>query len=273
MSVPGPHYLTTRLIGALLLGAAVLLCPDAPFAAEAPSYDRGVRALNMGDYATALKEFREAAEQGNPKAQFHLGLMYERAWGVSEDRAEAARWYRKAAEQGHNLAPRALSRLAKSEDIDILQFSPPDAQWSVGHEQYLKGKSAITEFVRPGETVQNWTELLTVFTFPPKYLLSPDITMKFLKAKIEKRCQNVVWNVIQREEKKVLFEWKITDCSAHPDQHEVALLIYGKWTVFKISYVEKVKELTPEVRDKWIKAFSEAKAVPKDFGRSRGSGN
>ena len=75
------------------------------------------------------------------------------------------------------------------------------------------------------------------------------------------------------KEKKVLFEWKVTDCPANPDQHEVAVFIYGNWSVFKIAYAAKVKELTPEVRDKWIKAFSEAKVVPKGFGRSRGSGN
>ncbi len=37
MRVPRPHYLTARLIGIFMLGASVLLCPDAPFAAEGPA--------------------------------------------------------------------------------------------------------------------------------------------------------------------------------------------------------------------------------------------
>lgn len=37
MGVLRPAHLTKRLIGAVLLGAAVLLCPDAPFAAESPN--------------------------------------------------------------------------------------------------------------------------------------------------------------------------------------------------------------------------------------------
>ena len=78
-------------------------------------YDRGVSALTMGDFVTALEEFREAAKQGNPEAQFDLGLMYERAQGVSEDPAEAALWYRKAAAQGHDLAQKRLGRLARSD--------------------------------------------------------------------------------------------------------------------------------------------------------------
>ena len=37
MRVPGPHHLTTRFIGIIMLGATVLLCPDVPFAAEGPA--------------------------------------------------------------------------------------------------------------------------------------------------------------------------------------------------------------------------------------------
>ena len=52
------------------------------------------------DYAEAVKWYREAAEQGNAKGQFNLGMMYNKGQGVPQDYAEAAKWYRKAAEQG-----------------------------------------------------------------------------------------------------------------------------------------------------------------------------
>ena len=57
-------------------------------------------AYYRGDYATALREWRPLAEQGNAEAQFNLGVMYSNGYGVPQDDAEAARWYRKAAEQG-----------------------------------------------------------------------------------------------------------------------------------------------------------------------------
>ncbi len=44
----------------------------------------------------AITELRSQAEQGDPDAQFSLGCMYR-----SEDAAEAVRWYRLAADQGH----------------------------------------------------------------------------------------------------------------------------------------------------------------------------
>jgi len=53
------------------------------------------------DNAEAAKWFRKAAEQGHADAQAHLGWMYEQGRGVPQSDAEAVRWYRKAADQGH----------------------------------------------------------------------------------------------------------------------------------------------------------------------------
>ena len=53
------------------------------------------------DYAEAVKWYRKAAEQGNANAQCNLGYMYENGYGVTKDYAEAVKWYRKAAEQGY----------------------------------------------------------------------------------------------------------------------------------------------------------------------------
>ncbi len=63
-------------------------------------FDEGVAAYERGDHATALREWRPLAEQGDAKAQIYLGFMYAEGEGVPQDNAEAVRWYRKAAEQG-----------------------------------------------------------------------------------------------------------------------------------------------------------------------------
>jgi len=63
-------------------------------------FDEGFAAYEGGDYAAALKEFRSLAEQGDAKAQFYLGAMYEGGRSVTQDYKEAVKWYRKAAEKG-----------------------------------------------------------------------------------------------------------------------------------------------------------------------------
>ena len=52
------------------------------------------------DPAEAARWFREAAEQGHAKGQLYLGVRYARGEGVEKDYSEASNWFRKAAEQG-----------------------------------------------------------------------------------------------------------------------------------------------------------------------------
>ena len=54
----------------------------------------------LQDYSEAAKWYRRAAEQDNAFAQSALGLMHATATGVTKDNAEAEKWLRKAAEQG-----------------------------------------------------------------------------------------------------------------------------------------------------------------------------
>lgn len=61
------------------------------------------KALNKGDYATALEAVRPLAEQGDPTAQVNLGALYRNGWGVPEDIVQAFYWELKAAQQGNML--------------------------------------------------------------------------------------------------------------------------------------------------------------------------
>ena len=63
-------------------------------------FEAGQDAYDRGAYDTALKEWRPLADQGDVKAQFNLGVMYQLGQGVPQDYAEAAKWYRLAADQG-----------------------------------------------------------------------------------------------------------------------------------------------------------------------------
>ena len=58
--------------------------------------------------AQAERERRAKAEQGDANAQYNLGFMYYYGQGVNKDKAEAAKWYRKAAAQGDADAKRML---------------------------------------------------------------------------------------------------------------------------------------------------------------------
>ena len=53
--------------------------------------------------------YQQAAEQGDPEAQYCLGLLYLEGNGVSKNEKTGAAWIKKAADQGHNEALRKLA--------------------------------------------------------------------------------------------------------------------------------------------------------------------
>lgn len=63
------------------------------------------------DKAEAVKWYRKAADQGNADAQYYLGMMYELGSGVAIDLPEALKWYRQAAQLGNRDAESAASRI------------------------------------------------------------------------------------------------------------------------------------------------------------------
>ena len=71
-------------------------------------WQEGRAAYEAKDYETAVKLYKEAAEQGNEKAQFNLARCYAKGEGVEKDRGEAAKWMRQSAEQGFALAQNNL---------------------------------------------------------------------------------------------------------------------------------------------------------------------
>ena len=74
-----------------------LLVGNPAFSAD---FQKGFDAADKGDFATALKEWKPLAEQGDADAQFNLGIMYDYGKGVPQNDKTAVKWYRLAAEQG-----------------------------------------------------------------------------------------------------------------------------------------------------------------------------
>jgi Sel1 repeat len=67
-------------------------------------YALGKKRQKEPDAAEAARWFRAAAEQGHAEAQNDLGVCFYNGVGVDRDVAEAAKWYRKAADQGYATA-------------------------------------------------------------------------------------------------------------------------------------------------------------------------
>ncbi len=93
--------MTRRLVlmmGLLTLAVVTVACEDR----------RADKAYRRGDYSTAVKDLQFLANGGDIRAQYDLGLMYDKGQGVPQSDSDALWWYRRAAEQGE---PRAQYNL------------------------------------------------------------------------------------------------------------------------------------------------------------------
>lgn len=86
------------IVSALTLLFSLTACEDR----------RADKAYLRGDYDKALTDIQFLAHGGEARAQYDLGLMYDKGQGVPQSDAEAMRWYERAAEQGE---PRAQYNL------------------------------------------------------------------------------------------------------------------------------------------------------------------
>ena len=83
-----------------------------------------------------------------------LGDLYLEGWGVTQDKAEAARWYRKAAEQGDEVAEMSLGRMYEDcEGVEqndqeairwfrkVIEQGSRDSDLAEGHIQEIQEKN------------------------------------------------------------------------------------------------------------------------------------
>jgi len=82
------------------VAAALIIGAGLARTVTAGPLEDGLVAAEHRDYATAIRLWGLLAEQGNPDAQYNLGVAYAYGHGVTRDHAAAASWFRKAANQG-----------------------------------------------------------------------------------------------------------------------------------------------------------------------------
>lgn len=105
MSFPPPRRLC---IARLFIAVLVFLCLAGPAHAD---FMEGWRAHQRGEFATALRHWTKLAKDGDPIAQYNVGVMYDEGTGVSRDAAKVVAWWSKAADQGHQMAQHNLALL------------------------------------------------------------------------------------------------------------------------------------------------------------------
>jgi len=226
----------------------------------------------------AAQWYLRAAEQGHAFAQHNLASMYLRGDGVTRDIQAAATWEKAAAEQGYPNAQYSLGLmyfhgegLAKNPKKAYEWISKGMAMgypipislepgWKVGHHARDPSKGEILEFVRTNESIDSWTELVTVQRMPPSWGgPTPQTTLSHLKTTREQSCPGTTtWNTIESNNDRVIYEWRSYPCSGWPSQHEIAKIVYQPNARFIIHYAAKEYRMSDEIRSDWLQRLAQS---------------
>ena len=98
------------------------------------------------DFAKAAKWSRKAADQGSAVAQGLLGEMYSSGQGVTQDYAKAVKWLRKAADQGFVPAQLDLAAVY-SHGLGVPKDYAETAKWL--HKAADKGSTTAQDEIQP----------------------------------------------------------------------------------------------------------------------------
>ncbi len=89
-------------------------------------YFRGISPLDKGQ---GINYLLDAARQGDVKAQYQMGCIYEKGYGhLQRNSEQAVRWFVRAAEQGHPLACRRMAKACTEGELG-LAINPDQSEY------------------------------------------------------------------------------------------------------------------------------------------------
>jgi len=95
----------------------------------------GRSAYKSKDFETAMNEFKPLADNGDPVAQFYIGLMYDNGEGVLQSYPQAIVWYTKSADKGFAPAQSNLGVIYESGGLVERDFKKAASYYQKAAEQ------------------------------------------------------------------------------------------------------------------------------------------
>ena len=111
--------------------------------------------------------------------------------------------------------------------------------WDVAYEEGGKTEHTI-QFVRPGQTAENWTEMLTSITFKKtRRLESVGEQIAAYQKRLVARCPEATVEIIRQAPYGVLFESRVVNCRTGVDEHVMIRILDGTSNRFLVQYIAR----------------------------------
>ena len=115
--------------------------------------------------------------------------------------------------------------------------------WKVGYTAQ-DGQQQLTEYVLPGETVENWSALVTrQFIIDPNGEFQLKRLLKLMRSQFPPDCINFTWSNVKESKTEVLYTWSHDSCDNARAEAERALFKRVPGGLCRWSYSTRVDPL------------------------------
>jgi hypothetical protein len=142
-------------------------------------------------------------------------------------------------------------------------FPKDERDWKEGHSAQ-QGNHTILEYVLPGETVQNWSELVSVqiLSSVPLNISAEKFVADRAEAHKSKKpgCGIVSQKILSSTPTEVLYEQTLAKCAPFRDEYSIRKTIRGPRSLTEVSY-SKTSEMTDAEKRKWAGIVGQATSL------------
>ena len=115
--------------------------------------------------------------------------------------------------------------------------------WKVGYTAQ-DGQQQLTEYVLPGETVENWSALVTrQFIIDPDSRFQLKRLLKLMRSQFPPDCINLTWTIAKETKTEVVYTWQHDSCDNARAEGERALFKRVPGGLCRWSYSTRVDPL------------------------------
>ena len=136
---------------------------------------------------------------------------------------------------------------------------PAEGGWY--EERRSASAASVTVVYYPADDgAANWDErVVESAVFGGQESLPVRQAMEMSKRRQERRCVEVVWNVIRDDDRDILYEWsRALGCHGRGPQHQIGRYVAGNEGMHHITYTAETRALSRERRDAWIRRIEDA---------------
>ncbi len=236
------------------------------------------KACARGDYHAALRRLSNAENYGSRQSPYcdSIQMLRGTCFQRLEQKDSAKSVYEKLVATTSNATVSAAARqqlaiLDMPGQKQVGKFNIPplfpfhqivevrtdQRVWECGYAA-ANDNQAIIEYVQPGETVHNWTELVTLQFSQYAQPQSVQKIYEVYKDLLIKQSPQTTFTVLQETTNSILFEWKHPRDATWPAQHQLSKIIVTGNGQYTFSYVKKTQALDAATYTAWKDILTEA---------------